>query len=82
MRITSKERMIQDMVRTLGTVGTMCFIAMPYSFGTDLFLPLAVGGNLLLLPQVYRVKQWNLVLLNVIGGGRYLYELINFYYGS
>ena len=71
-----KERMIQDMVRTLGTIGTICFLAMPYSFGTEYFLPLAVSGNLLLLAQVYRARQWNLVMLNIIGGGRYLYELI------
>ena len=74
--------MIRDLVKTLGTIGTLCFLVMPYMFGTDWFLPLAVCGNLFLLPQVYRVKQWNLVLLNIIGGGRYLYELINFYYGS
>ena len=74
--------MIRDLVRTCGTLGTICFLVMPYTFGTDYFLFLAVGGNLLLLPQVYKANQWNLVLLNIIGGGRYLYELIGFYYGN
>lgn len=78
--ITLTERMISDTVKTLGTIGTLCFLAMPYFFLTPYFLPLAVAGNVLLLPQVYRAKQWNLVLLNIIGGGRYFYELLNFYY--
>ena len=73
------EQMITDLVRTLGTIGTICFLAMPYFFNTPYFLPLAVAGNLLLLPQVYKAKQWNLVLLNIVGGGKYLYELINMY---
>ena len=77
--ITTRERMIRDLTRTLGTLGTICFLIMPYAFGTDYFLFLAVGGNICLLPQVYRAKQYNLVLLNIIGGGRYLYELIKFY---
>ena len=74
-----RERMIRDLARTLGTIGTLCFLVMPYLFGTDYFLFLAVGGNLCLLPQVYRANQYNLVLLNIVGGGRYLYELIYFY---
>ena len=79
INITMRERMIRDLSRTLGTIGTLCFLTMPYLFGTDYFLFLAVGGNLCLLPQVYRAKQYNLVLLNIVGGGRYLYELIYFY---
>lgn len=73
--------MIRDLIKTAGTLGTICFLVMPYAFHTSYFLPLAVAGNVLLLPQVYRAKQWNLVLLNLIGGGRYFYELILFYYG-
>lgn len=80
MNTIMQERMIRDLIKTSGTLGTICFLIMPYTFATDYFLPLAVAGNVLLLPQVYRAKQWNLVLLNLIGGGRYLYELINFYY--
>jgi hypothetical protein len=68
--------MISDLVKTLGTIGSLCFLTMPYMFNTPYFLPLAVCGNLLLLPQVFRAKQWNLVLLNIVGGGKYLYELI------
>jgi len=66
--------MIGQIVKAMGTVGTLCFLGMPYAFGTDYFLPLAVGGNLLLLPQVYVAKQWNLVLLNIVGGGKYLFN--------
>ena len=74
-----KGQIIKESVRAFGTIGTLCFLAMPYAFGTDYFLPLAVSGNLLLLPQVWRAKQYNLVLLNVIGGSKYLYELLSFY---
>ena len=55
-----------QIVRTLGTVGTLCFLAMPYTMDTPYFLPLAIGGNLFLLPQVLISKQYNLVLLNVV----------------
>ena len=55
-----------QIVRTLGTVGTLCFLAMPYMLDTVYFLPLATGGNIFLLPQVYISKQYNLVLLNVV----------------
>jgi len=68
--------MISDLVKTLGTIGSLCFLTMPYMFNTPYFLPLAVAGNVLLLPQVFRAKQWNLVLLNIVGGGKYLYEFI------
>jgi len=49
--------MIGQIVKAMGTIGTLCFLGMPYAFGTDYFLPLAVGGNLLLLPQVYLAEQ-------------------------
>ena len=75
-----RDRMIRDLVRTFGTLGTLCFLFMPYTFGTDYFLFLAVAGNVFLLPQVYKAKQWNLVLLNLVGGGRYLFELVRFYW--
>lgn len=71
--------MINDVSRCLGTMGTLCFLFMPYAFNTNYFLPLAICGNLMLLPQVYRAKQWNLVLLNVVGGGKYLYEFVWIY---
>jgi len=76
---TKKEQIIRESVRAFGTIGTLCFLCMPYAFGTIYFLPLAVSGNVLLLPQVYRAKQYNLVLLNVIGGSKYLYELLLHY---
>ena len=66
----------KEVVRAFGTIGTMCFLCMPYAFGTIYFLPLAVAGNILLLPQVWGAKQYNLVLLNVIGGSKYLYEFL------
>jgi len=76
MSSTTNALMIGQIVKAMGTIGTLCFLGMPYAFGTDYFLPLAVGGNLLLLPQVYMAKQWNLVLLNVVGGGKYLFNLL------
>lgn len=67
---------INQVTKAMGTTGTVCFLVMPYAFGTDYFLPLAIGGNFLLLPQVFLAKQWNLVLLNVVGGGKYLFNWI------
>ncbi len=55
-----------QIVKTLGTIGTLCFLAMPYTMGTPYFLPLAIGGNAFLLPQVLISKQYNLVLLSVV----------------
>lgn len=67
---------INQVTKAMGTTGTVCFLVMPYAFGTEYFLPLAIGGNFLLLPQVFLAKQWNLVLLNVVGGGKYLFNWI------
>lgn len=65
--------------KILGYVGTFCFLVMPYtiSHSYGLFLAFAVGGNLFLLPQVYKAKQYNLVGLNIIGGIGYIINAIN-----
>jgi hypothetical protein len=66
-------------VKLLGYIGTMCILVMPYTlqFSHDLFLLFAISGNVLLLPQVYYSKQWNLVALNIVGGLGYLINVIN-----
>lgn len=78
INITTNEqkKAINQIVKAMGTIGTLCFLAMPYAFGTDYFLPLAVSGNFLLLPQVIVAKQWNLVLLNIVGGGKYFFNWV------
>lgn len=65
--------------KILSYIGTACFLVMPYtiSHSYSLFLFLAISGNLLLLPQVYHLKQYNLVALNIIGGAGYLINAFN-----
>jgi len=65
--------------KILGYIGTLCFLVMPYtiSHSYELFLAFAIGGNLFLLPQVYKAKQYNLVGLNIIGGIGYIINAIN-----
>ena len=66
-------------LKVMGYVGTACFLVMPYviSHNYGLFLLFAISGNLLLLPQVYKAKAYNLVALNIIGGAGYIINAIN-----
>ncbi len=73
---TMKERT----VRILGNLGTLCFLMMPYIYENEaMFLTAAILGNVLLLPQVIKHKQYNLVFLNVVGGTRYIYLIFKLY---
>ena len=71
--------MKEETNKILGYVGTLCFLVMPYTLphSYGLFLTFAICGNLLLLPQVYKAKQYNLVGLNIIGGAGYIINAIN-----
>lgn len=68
----------ENLIKLMGYVGTLCFLIMPYTlqYNYGLFLFFAVSGNALLLPQVWKAKQWNLVALNIIGGAGYLMNVI------
>ena len=65
--------------KTLGTIATVCILIMPYTLNTVYFVPLAVAGNLLLIPQVYLSKQWNLVLLSIVGAGGYIVKFFDIF---
>ena len=65
--------------KALGTIATVCILIMPYTLGTVYFMPLAVAGNLLLIPQVYLSKQWNLVLLSIVGAGGYIIKFFDIF---
>jgi len=71
--------MREGTLKVMAYIGTLCFLVMPYtiSHSYKLFLVFAVCGNLFLLPQVYKAKQYNLVALNVIGGTGYIINVIN-----
>jgi hypothetical protein len=71
--------MNEQTVKLMAYLGTLCFLVMPYTISHNygLFLFFAVSGNVLLLPQVLRAKQYNLVALNIIGGIGYLINSIN-----
>ena len=68
----------RNCVKIMGYMGTMCFLIMPYTlqYSYTLFLFFAVSGNALLLPQVFKARQWNLVALNIIGGAGYIMNVI------
>lgn len=74
--------MREQITKALGTIGTLCFLIMPYTMDTVFFLPLAVMGNLLLLPQVFLAKQYNLVLLNVVALLGYGIKLFTILFGN
>jgi hypothetical protein len=65
--------------KALGTIATVCILIMPHTLGTVYFVPLAVAGNLLLIPQVYLSKQWNLVLLSIVGAGGYIIKFFDIF---
>ena len=71
--------MREQTAKVMAYAGTLCFLVMPYivSYNYSLFLLFAVFGNILLLPQVLKAKQYNLVVLNIIGGMGYLINIIN-----
>jgi len=69
----------KQMSKALGTIATVCILIMPYTLNTPYFIPLAVAGNLFLIPQVYLSKQWNLVLLSIIGAGGYIIKFFNIF---
>ena len=67
-------------VKILGNLGTLCFLIMPYIYENEaMFLAAAILGNVLLLPQVIYYKHYNLILLNVVGGSRYIYLIFKLY---
>ena len=65
--------------KALGTIATICILIMPYTLGTVYFMPLAIAGNLLLIPQVYLSNQWNLVLLSIVGAGGYIIKFFDIF---
>lgn len=70
--------MKEQTIKLLGYIGTALILVMPYTlaYNYSIFLIFAILGNLLLLPQVYIAKQYNLVALNIIGGLGYIINLI------
>lgn len=65
--------------KALGTIATVCILVMPYTLNTPYFIPLAIAGNLLLIPQIYLSKQWNLVLLSIVGAGGYIVKFFDIF---
>ena len=65
--------------KALGTIATICILIMPYTLGTVYFMPLAIAGNLFLIPQVYLSKQWNLVLLSIVGAAGYIVKFFDIF---
>ena len=64
--------------KILGYTGTLFILLMPYvlTYSHTMFLIFAILGNVLLMPQVYTCKQWNLVALNLVGCIGYVINLV------
>lgn len=56
-------------------VGAACMVAAPFIIDTDAGKLLAIAGLALLTVQAVATKSHNLIMLNVLGIGGYLYAL-------
>jgi len=56
-------------------VGAACMVAAPFIIDTDAGKLLAITGLALLTVQAVATKSYNLIMLNVLGIGGYLYAL-------
>ena len=56
-------------------VGAACMVAAPFIIDTDAGKMLAIAGLALLTVQAVATKSYNLIMLNVLGIGGYLYAL-------
>ena len=68
-----------QIIKVASYIGTGCFLVMPYVLDHNygLFLAMAFLGNILILPQVWEGKQYNLVGLNITGAVGYFINIIN-----
>ena len=56
-------------------VGAVCMMAAPFIIDTDAGKLLAIAGLSLLTLQAIATRCYNLVLLNIVGIGGYIYAL-------
>ena len=56
-------------------VGAVCMMAAPFIIDTDAGKLLAIAGLSLLTLQAMATRCYNLVLLNIVGIGGYIYAL-------
>ena len=56
-------------------VGAVCMMAAPFIIDTDAGKLLAIAGLALLTLQAIATRCYNLVLLNIVGIGGYIYAL-------
>ena len=58
-------------------VGTTMLLFGPYLMNYQIGFILNAMGIMLLTPQVYRHKQWNLVFLNIVSSTGYWLQILN-----
>ena len=61
----------------LAYIGTVILFAAPYLLSYQIGFILAGVGVVLLIPQVWVKKQWNLVVLNFSSAFGYLLQILN-----
>ena len=62
---------------TVAWIGTTMLLFGPYLLSYQIGFILNAVGIMLLTPQVYKHKQWNLVFLNVVSSTGYWLQIFN-----
>lgn len=62
---------------TVAWIGTTMLLFGPYLLQYKIGFILNCVGIVLLTPQVWRHKQWNLVFLNIVSSTGYLLQILN-----
>ena len=58
-------------------IGTAMLMVGPYLLSYQIGFIINAVGIMLLTPQVYKAKQWNLVILNVVSSTGYWLQILN-----
>lgn len=72
-----KARMLDKWSDNVAWIGTGLLMIGPYLLGYKIGFIINAVGITLLTPQVYKAKQWNLVILNVTSTTGYLLQIFN-----
>ena len=70
-------RMLETNSERLAWIGTSLLMVGPYLLSYQIGFIINFVGIVLLTPQVYKAKQWNLVILNVASSTGYLLQILN-----
>lgn len=75
--INVRALMVNNASDRLAWIGTSLLLCGPYLLSYQIGFILNAIGIMLLTPQVYKAKQWNLVFLNVVSSTGYWLQIFN-----